>query len=77
MHWIVKEKERVKDKIIKMCEAREIKIPDFNNYSDVKKTVEAIKNTCPFCKKRVWHSTAVICSCEIKNDWYENDYLWK
>ena len=67
----MKSKEQVIEKIKSMCKERDIDIPDFSNKLRVLETIELINNTCPFCKKYVWHDTSVICRCEIKfNDNY-------
>lgn len=60
-------KEDVKNKIIKMCNSRNIPIPNFNNYKELLKTVKLINNICPFCKEYVWHNTDIICTCEIRS----------
>ena len=65
-YYFMKSKKEVIKKIISMCNKRNIPIPDFQDKDNVLKTIELINNTCPFCKKYVWHDTWVICSCEIK-----------
>ena len=67
---------RTKQEITKLlteyCKEFNLKIPNFNSYSEVKAIIDRYNNSCHYCGKHP-HLNGSICSCEIRDDidwWY-------
>ena len=57
-------KQEIIERLTEFCNDFNLKVPDFNSYTEVKKMAERFNNSCHFCGKYP-HTNGAICSCEF------------
>jgi len=61
----MKDRDKIKARIIEYCKKYDLAVPDFENYESVKAKCETINNYCRFCDKYKGAGMEVICPCEF------------